>query len=320
MPHGTANAQLTRAIHPLGDEPDQFVSKRFYNSDGTWYDAYRLYNGGSALTAGAIYRVSWSGAATTTKNPQVAAPATAHRADQDLVVAIAATAASVWGWFAYQGHVDARVDGTVDLAAGDFLRSDGTNTYLVSDGTTRSPQSVGMVCEAYTTNSVASKRVLLFGTPVESGGPSYHTEKRFYNSDGTWYDAQRLYNGTGGALTAAGVYRVIASGAATNTPNPQVAAPAAIANVYQEIVVAISATADASWDWFACRGHVDCRVEGTTNIAADDFLKTTTTNTYFITDGTTRTVNSIGKACEAFTTDAVGTKRIFLPGWLGVLG
>lgn len=143
-----------------------------------------------------------------------------------------------------------------------------------------------------------------------------------FNSDGTPYWLARVYNGTGGALTANRPYMLTFSGASTTAPNPRVTALAAAAGVPTQVVIAHEAIADASWGWVCFQGYHDCGIEGTTDVAAGDFLKidAAVSTTGLIKDATSRSSASCAIACEAQASNSVVDKRVFLIGGAALSG
>lgn len=139
------------------------------------------------------------------------------------------------------------------------------------------------------------------------------------NTDGTRRLAVRLYNGTGGATVVGRVYRIAFDG--DEETNPKAAACVTLASVYQNVVVALEVTADATWGWFAIQGYCQAFVEGTTDVAKDDFLTVNdaTDADAFIGDTTTRTVNSFAIACEAQADNSAVLKRVYLFGDRAIL-
>ena len=134
------------------------------------------------------------------------------------------------------------------------------------------------------------------------------------NSDGTEFLAVKLYNGTGAACVVGAPYIVTFDG--DEETNPKVATVASLA-VYQHVVVALEATAAAAWGWFAIQGTVALTaVEGTTDVAKDDFLKivTATSAVSMIKDAATRSTASFAIACEAQAANSVVNIRCFLLG------
>jgi hypothetical protein len=123
----------------------------------------RLYNAtGGALTKNAVYMLNYSGNPAT--SPQVIACATSTPT-RFLVVAKEAVATASWGWFCVAGWTDALVDGTTDVAVGDFLKlTSGTSaTAFIKDGTTITTSSHAIAGAASTADSANTTLIELFG-------------------------------------------------------------------------------------------------------------------------------------------------------------
>ncbi|MDY0218807.1 MAG: hypothetical protein RBR14_05615 [Candidatus Cloacimonas acidaminovorans] len=74
---------------------------------------------------------------------------------------------------------------------------------------------------------------------------------------------------------------------------------AATAAFYQEIAVTPRlAGAAAEFMWCQVKGIGKMLVNGTTDVAKDDYLEVLNTGTAAVKDGATRTVNSVAIACE----------------------
>ena len=94
--------------------------------------------------------------------------------------------------------------------------------------------------------------------------------KTFENSDGTSFDAVKLYNATGAVLGAGRPYIIGYEGDEETTPFVFVATAAIAFPVWQ--VIAVSATAVAAWDWFGYRGVMPTvAILGTTGVKDDHF-------------------------------------------------
>lgn len=109
----------------------------------------------------------------------------------------------------------------------------------------------------------------------------------------------KLYNGTGGALTAGGLYEAFVGGTARTDPNPRVKAIGASAGGRPRLYcVALAATAAATWDWFAVYGNVQALVDGDTNdVAAGDYLKPVASSVNLVLDhATVPTAACVGAA------------------------
>lgn len=131
-------------------------------------------------------------------------------------------------------------------------------------------------------------------------------------ADGTGGFAVRLYNG-GSALTNKATYMVDFDG--DEETNPKITACVAT-TVDVTVVVAASAVAASSWGWFFFKGYCDVLVEGTTDVAKDDYLKllTGTTATALLKDGTSRTTDSIAIACAAQASNSEVSTKVYLFG------
>lgn len=77
---------------------------------------------------------------------------------------------------------------------------------------------------------------------------------------------------------------------------------AATLAVYQEVAVVLATQgATAGFQWVQVAGKCQMLVEGTTDVAKDDFLELLNTETSAKKDATTRSVNSFAIACAAQT-------------------
>lgn len=146
--------------------------------------------------------------------------------------------------------------------------------------------------------------------------PSLKGETRYNSDNQTPFQIVRVYNGTGGALTANRPYLLTFAGTSTSAENPRVTALAAQAGVQNHVVIAHEAIADASWGWVCYQGYHDCGIEGTTDVAAGDYLLVSAgvSTTGLVKDGTSRTQQSCAIACEAQATNSVVDKRVYLFG------
>jgi len=80
---------------------------------------------------------------------------------------------------------------------------------------------------------------------------------------------------------------------------------AATAAFYQEIAIVLADQGTAAgFAWVQVAGKAEALVEGTTDVAKDDFLELLNTEKSMKKDGTTRTVNAIAIACEAQASNA----------------
>ncbi len=98
--------------------------------------------------------------------------------------------------------------------------------------------------------------------------------------------------------------------------NPTFGAPAALTG-YQRIGVAVKAQ-DVSVDGYFIKvqiaGDAEALVEGTTDVAKDDFLEVLSTEDSFKKDHATRSVNSVCIAQEAQASDSEVLTNVYLTG------
>lgn len=91
-------------------------------------------------------------------------------------------------------------------------------------------------------------------------------------------------------------------------------APATLA-VYQEIaIVPRLAGSVAEFMWCQTRGVCSALVNGTTDVAKDDYLEVINAGTALVDDSTARSVNSVAIACEAYTLTPDALKSVVLLG------
>jgi len=120
------------------------------------------------------------------------------------------------------------------------------------------------------------------------------------------------YNATGNAV-ALGDVLVLTYGYTAGT-EVNVTIPATNTSLYQYIVVALEAVSDAAIGRFQMSGYCEAFVEGTTDVAAGDFLEVLNANNEFKKDGTSRTVNSVARAVEAQAENENVLVTVFLLG------
>lgn len=102
------------------------------------------------------------------------------------------------------------------------------------------------------------------------------------------------------AAKAKGEFQVIQHDG-DETFSPKVGDAATLA-VYQEVGVVLEAHAAAGYGWVRVEGIVEALVDGTTDVAKDDYLEVLNTAISAVKDGTARSVNSVAIANEAQTT------------------
>lgn len=84
--------------------------------------------------------------------------------------------------------------------------------------------------------------------------------------------------------------------------SPKVADPATLA-VYQYVGVLLEAQTAAGYAWVRIKGKVKALVDGTTDVAKDDYLEVLNNTVGAVKDATTRSVNSVAIAREAQATN-----------------
>ena len=144
----------------------------------------------------------------------------------------------------------------------------------------------------------------------------FQTETR-NNSDGTLYKVVRAYNGTGSAATANACYVLRYDGDEETNPSIVAASTSVTGTTaINYVVVATDAIAAASFGWYAIHGVYDVLVEGTTDVAKDDYLELvqSTSATALVKDGTSLTINSVAIACAAQAANSAVATRCFLFG------
>lgn len=117
----------------------------------------------AAETVGQVRVISHTGVVTT--NPSAIAPATLA-VYQYVGVATKTTTAAGWQWYQIKGDVNALVEGTTDVAVGDYLEVLNTELSFKKDATARSTNSVAIAQAAQATNSAVLTPVYLLGDRV----------------------------------------------------------------------------------------------------------------------------------------------------------
>lgn len=136
------------------------------------------------------------------------------------------------------------------------------------------------------------------------------------DSSGRYRREVRLYNAYASAIPSGHPCLIRYDGDEETNPFVVSGASASGAIPIDRYCTPQASVAASSWGWFAFEGYCQALTVGTTDIAKDDYLKSAVTITAgLMKDGTTLTVNSFAIACEANTTDTVGTSTlVFLLG------
>ena len=133
-----------------------------------------------------------------------------------------------------------------------------------------------------------------------------------YNSDGTAFKVVRACNNTGSACVSGQPYLLRYDG--DEETNPGVIDPATATTAINYVVFATAATANGAFGWFTCFGYMDVLIDGTTNVAKDDYLEVVNGGTSLIKDAAALSLNSCAIACAAQETDAAVITRVFVLG------
>ena len=137
--------------------------KRLYNSDGTWRDVICLLNDTGAATV--VNQVVMIGFGASPASGLLAKTLAAVTVDVKIAVAESAIPFGDPGWFAIHGWVDALVEGTTDVAAGDALMvvvaTDADAFVVDTSGANRTTRTGAFALAGQTANSAVLTRVLL---------------------------------------------------------------------------------------------------------------------------------------------------------------
>lgn len=116
-------------------------------------ERYLYNNTGAATVVGDVYMVTFS--ATLAQSPQVIVCATTTPL-RNLVVAVEVVAAGAYGWFAVAGPVNASLEATTDIVAGNFLKLTAATSALafIQDGSSETTSSHAIAVLGITTNGV----------------------------------------------------------------------------------------------------------------------------------------------------------------------
>jgi hypothetical protein len=127
-----------------------------------------LYNNtGGATAMGQVGLIEYTGLSTT--NPQLIILAAKTAIYYHIAAAMEVVAAAAGVWCALMGPADILVEGTTDVAVGDFLKAvAGTSTVaLIKDGTTKTEDSYAIAHAAQAANSAVLTKCYLLGEEAE---------------------------------------------------------------------------------------------------------------------------------------------------------
>lgn len=135
------------------------VDNRNGNTWSEGVNEYQTVRSHAALTVGAVVAIVPS-----TTGPVTSAPVALTGYQTIGVVCQAATASGEYIKVQTKGYAEAAVEGTTDVAAGEFLEVLATEAAFKKDhATTRSVNSVAMAVDAQASNSAVVVSVYLFG-------------------------------------------------------------------------------------------------------------------------------------------------------------
>lgn len=155
----------------------------------------------------------------------------------------------------------------------------------------------------------------------ENKGADQTTATNTENVDGTGYWAIRAFNNDGAALAVGKMYELQIGG--VDGKDPQVKKFVdGTTTIYRTGVIAVNATADQTWDWFAIKGVVPfALVDGTTDVAIGDCLKIDTNSAGSVSvmvksagAWSTLTNQDVAVAMAASTADSANTTKVHLLG------
>ncbi len=127
------------------------------------------------------------------------------------------------------------------------------------------------------------------------------------DADGKQYVS--LYNGTGGALVLGDIFIVEAD----ETAGQELQAVAVVTTTFDIMTAVASGTvADGAIAWFQTGGFAEASVEGTTDVAAGDFLKVSNGEDDFKKDATSRSTVSAAIAIDAQAANEAVVVTVYL--------
>ncbi len=133
------------------------------NQSGKFNTQVKLYNPGSAIVKGTVLMVNYTGVPST--SPQVIVTAT-NTPTREIVVAPAAIATLTWDWFVIGGWCDALIEGTTDVAIGDYLKivqATSANGFIKDSSTVYSTGTIAVAGVVQTSNAEVLGLVELLG-------------------------------------------------------------------------------------------------------------------------------------------------------------
>ncbi len=140
-----------------------------------------------------------------------------------------------------------------------------------------------------------------FQTYVETDGTSTQEEQ--------WQI--KLLNNTGSSTAEGECYTIGYDG--DEETNLKLVVPATNA-VGVDVVVATGVVANNKFGWFVCKGWCRALVEGTTDVAKDDFLKAVNAQKYLVKDAATESAKSVAISSAAQAADSAVLTKVYVQG------
>lgn len=259
----------------------------------------------SAYAAATTVSLTYQLTHTATAGQELTAATSADSAIEVGVGVAAATNGSAGiGWFQTGGLAEASVDGdTVNVAAGDFIKLVGTG--LLFDSTVKTDQSVAVAVDANTGAAAVSTVVMINETakitsPLDIAPTVAGTQLQVA---GKQYFAAHI-----GSAPTVGKVHVFDY---TETTNEEVTAitPATETTPRRSGIATTTAT---GLQWFQIGGLAEAFVEGTTDVAAGDYLEVLNTEQDWKKDATAIDVTSGAVAIDAQAADSAVLVTVFL--------
>jgi len=219
-------------------------------------------------------------------------------------VAAATNASAAIGWFQTGGLAEAFVDGvTTDVAVGDFLKLVGLD--LLFDSTVKTDQSVAVAVDA-NTGAAALNTVMMINESAKVTSPldiAPTVAGAELQVAGKQYFAAHI-----GSAPTVGKVHVFDY---TETTAQEVTAitPATETTARRSGIAVVTGT---GLQWFQVGGLAEAFVEGTTDVAAGDFLEVLNTEQDWKKDATAIDVTSGAVAIDAQAADSAVLSTVFL--------
>jgi hypothetical protein len=302
------NKAVSRVLFNVNNTPEKTgVIKHVDNK--TYISAYSA----AAQVLGDVQILNYS--ATSGQEVKVTDAAASDLENQIVGVCAKALAAAGITWFQIYGLAEAKVDGTDDVAAGDFLKiTAAIGDSFITEGAAKTNLSTALAIDAQTANSGVVVTVLLLNHTItqkesESSVPTacgiqYHENGKTFISA---YTADTIVLGDVQVLSQ------------THTDGQELTAvDPAVTHLENVLIgVCVKAITGAAITWFQIFGLVEANVDGdTVDVGAGDFLTATVAGTdAFVNDGGTATKTDISVAIAVdANAGAAAVSTVFMMG------